>query len=529
MKSPLLLICSFFILSLLALPSDALRIHRRGDPVGFFMDWTSGRWIPKMDRMNLLMVGDKEPDGSRKIRKNCIFYVNQKNVDPTDPNYAKHRALQFAEMMNRNRVGSDHHTLYDVYDLEAAFGVAPGTTRQDAINRNIERPWFQATSAAFANLCTGLVYLVVEPEDIWDGAIWVTDELPALLAGGRITEIVEVRPEDIGRAYDGGSMSVYTIPTIPYRGGQPPGSTPQRDPDRGVVNGTDKFQLPMIDKLVAMGDLDVSGDNTPPPLDPTDWTGGVCPGSSFAVLDGGSASPDTAMYWVVDTKCQPKGRSDPGKICESPLMTCDGAAPCPPDCQQGRPDISVIHIDGKDYSCVAGPTGPRTEYCARGTRGNLKKPAVFCCGQVESEPPTGSGDPTGGSGGPTTGGPTGGPTTGGDPQNSDTSTSSASDIAPNDNAAAALLSSGAATMNGDNVLASGALEGDVSSSSSFDKWIPTILGLLSGNIALTLLVAGLAISAFIRRRQSRSYAPVSGVDQHEQGRFMQERREYTDE
>jgi hypothetical protein len=40
-----------------------------------------------------LMVGALDDDGDRQSRQNCIFYVNQRDVDPEDPNYAKNRAV----------------------------------------------------------------------------------------------------------------------------------------------------------------------------------------------------------------------------------------------------------------------------------------------------------------------------------------------------------------------------------------------------------------------------------------------------
>ncbi|KAH8813378.1 hypothetical protein DL96DRAFT_1758744 [Flagelloscypha sp. PMI_526] len=486
MKSPLLFLSSLVLIFVLGNRCDALRLHRRGDPVGYFMDWTDGRWHPKMDRVNLLMVGEKEPDGSRKVRKNCIFYVNQKNVDPSDPNYAKNRALQFAEMMNLNAVGSDHHTLYDVYDLEAAFGLAPGSTRQDAIDRNLERPWFEATSAAFAQLCSGLVYLVVEPEDIWDGAIWVTHELPAILNTGLVTEIVEVRPEDIGRAYEGGATSVYSIPMIPYRGGQPNGSTPPRDPDR-QLKGAEKTQIPMVNTLAGMDNLDVSGDNTPPSLDPpSDWSGSVCAGYSYAILDGGLAFNDDQDSAI---SCQPQNRTDPYHICDSPLFTCDGAAACPPECEPGSPDISAIHISGQDFDCTFGPTGPNIGYCGRGP--------VSQCG---AEGPN--------------------------------SSAPSNDNAPINNATsgAAVLSNSASTTDDSTLSVSGALEGESSpASSSFDKWAPAIVGLLSGNMFLTLLLAAFTIFTCFRRRQARTYAPLSESARSNHRGLMREQRGYRDD
>ncbi|KAH8813379.1 hypothetical protein DL96DRAFT_1758746 [Flagelloscypha sp. PMI_526] len=362
------LLSMLLLLLLFAIPNNAYRIHRRGDTVGYYMDWSNGRWLPNMDRLNLLMVGEKEPDGSQ-------------------------RPVQFAEILNKNRVEGDHHTLYDVYDLEAAFGLAPGSTRSDARRLGLERDWFRATSAAFANLCSGL-------DPIWSQAIWATDELPALIAHGRISGIVEVRPTDIGRAHEGGVTSVFSIPTQPYRGGQPPGVTPPRDTDIGGLNGSSNAQVPMLDTLEAMGGLDVAGPYYEP-LDPTDWTGRPC---AF---------------------------------------------------------LSTVHSDGKDLDCVEGPTGPSVTYCTRGTRG---------------EPPTG--------------GMTGPDANAGLP-----------------NTAALNLVSGEATVEGNQAFtASSALEdNDSGSSSSFDKWVATILGLLSENLVLTLLVAGFTISLFLRRRQSHRW------------------------
>jgi hypothetical protein len=54
-----------------------------------------------------LMVGENDEDGNRKRRPNCVFYVNQRDVDAKDPNYAKNRALEFADLMNDALPGSD--------------------------------------------------------------------------------------------------------------------------------------------------------------------------------------------------------------------------------------------------------------------------------------------------------------------------------------------------------------------------------------------------------------------------------------
>ncbi|KAH8810526.1 hypothetical protein DL96DRAFT_1716765 [Flagelloscypha sp. PMI_526] len=77
---------------------------------------------------------------------------------------------------------------------------------------------------------------------------------------------------------------------------------------------------------------------------------------------------------------------------------------------------------------------------------------------------------------------------------------------------------------------SGALDvrSSSSTSSSFDKWIPAILGLLAGNVALTLLVAGSMVFGCLRRKPARTYARVAGTTGDEQKGFMLEPREYRD-
>ncbi|KAJ7102803.1 hypothetical protein C8R44DRAFT_346966 [Mycena epipterygia] len=158
----------------------------------YYMKWddASGTYQPNMGGMNDLMVGDTDPTGNRRPRSNCIFYVNQRPpMNDTDPNWAKKRALQFADLMNLAQAGGDYHTLYDVYNLEDAFNSAIAGPMADALESGLKRVWFQTTSEAFATLCQGSVYLVTEAEDIWQGSIWLTNEFGLPTSGRRtITE-----------------------------------------------------------------------------------------------------------------------------------------------------------------------------------------------------------------------------------------------------------------------------------------------------------------------------------------------------
>ncbi|KAJ7272421.1 hypothetical protein C8J57DRAFT_1225950 [Mycena rebaudengoi] len=64
-----------------------------------------------------LMVGAMDGNGNRAPRSNCVFYVNQQNVDPSDPNYARTRAIQFAALMNAAYPGDDYvHALRFLID-----------------------------------------------------------------------------------------------------------------------------------------------------------------------------------------------------------------------------------------------------------------------------------------------------------------------------------------------------------------------------------------------------------------------------
>jgi len=87
----------------------------------------------------------------------------------------------------------------------------------DALEAGEKRTWFQVTSREYAALCAGTVYLVTEAAPIWSESIWITHELPALRATGLVTQIVEVRPEEIGAAYDTPGQTARDIHHYPYR------------------------------------------------------------------------------------------------------------------------------------------------------------------------------------------------------------------------------------------------------------------------------------------------------------------------
>ncbi|KAH8810214.1 hypothetical protein DL96DRAFT_1628005 [Flagelloscypha sp. PMI_526] len=168
-RTMLSVLSAFFFLFLSLTPgANAYRIPSRqtdGDqPLGFYMGFSeSGGYFPIISGMNHLMVGDKDDDGSRKPRRNCIFYVNQRPpMNENDPNWAKKRALQFSELMNLAAAGGDYHTLYDVFNLEDAFNAAHPGPMSEALEAGLKRAWFQTTSEAYARLCEGTVYLVTD-------------------------------------------------------------------------------------------------------------------------------------------------------------------------------------------------------------------------------------------------------------------------------------------------------------------------------------------------------------------------------
>ncbi|KAE9399239.1 hypothetical protein BT96DRAFT_994199 [Gymnopus androsaceus JB14] len=183
-----------------------------------------------------LMLGPTDENGNRMQRENCVLYVNRyqhrEEYDPRDPNYPKNRAVQFTELMNdetNNILG--FHTIYDIYDSSKAFDEHSGPMYEATVSGNL-RNWFRLTSAQFAYFCAGLVYLVIEEAQIFDDSIWVTHELPALWDNPAITQIIEIRPTDIGRAV---ADRTTIIPYYPYRGGLPPHS-PLSNVDNSSTN-----------------------------------------------------------------------------------------------------------------------------------------------------------------------------------------------------------------------------------------------------------------------------------------------------
>ncbi|KAJ7207750.1 hypothetical protein C8J57DRAFT_1734138 [Mycena rebaudengoi] len=201
-------------------------------------DYNYYSFIP--NRINTeLMVGAMDGNGNRLRRQNCVFYVNQQGVDPEDPNYARTRAIHFAALMNAANPGGDYHTLYDVYDNARAFTDTEDPMRSANTGGN-RRDWFRLTSAQYARLCTGRLYLIVEEQprestlQIWHDSIWVTHEYPAVVETGAVTQIIEIRPSEVGRALQ--QNSIRYIPHYPYRGNQPPGATPPRDGDKSEID-----------------------------------------------------------------------------------------------------------------------------------------------------------------------------------------------------------------------------------------------------------------------------------------------------
>ncbi|KAJ6488402.1 hypothetical protein DFH09DRAFT_379847 [Mycena vulgaris] len=124
------------------------------------------------------------------------------------------------------------------------------------------RDWFRLTSAEYARLCFGTVWLVIEeePQEIWADSIWVTHEYPAILQARMVTRIVEVRPSDIGLAVS--EFDFRLIDEHNYRGNQPPGGTPPRDGDRLEIDDCAQIN-PDVAGAKFNAFPDVSGD-TPP-------------------------------------------------------------------------------------------------------------------------------------------------------------------------------------------------------------------------------------------------------------------------
>ncbi|KAJ7926889.1 hypothetical protein B0H13DRAFT_1972146 [Mycena leptocephala] len=96
------------------------------------------------------------------------------------------------------------------------------------------RDWFSLTSAEYARLClanSGSSSRRSLQMFIWAGSIWRTHEARAVNETGAVTQIVEIRPSEIGLAV---AKADFRISVDKLRLGypQPPGATPPRDTDR---------------------------------------------------------------------------------------------------------------------------------------------------------------------------------------------------------------------------------------------------------------------------------------------------------
>ncbi|KAJ7241628.1 pectate lyase superfamily protein-domain-containing protein [Mycena rebaudengoi] len=192
-----------------------------------------------------LMVGAlDEGTGLRARRQNCVFYVNQQEMEDSNPDLGRRRAIEFAALMNAAHpvtstpfvtpaapfaeAGINPVFVDDVYDNAAAFTDTEDPMRS-ANAGGWRRDWFRITSAHFAMLCTGTVYLIVE-----DLPRERSHELRHL---GVNPTILEVRPRDVGTAVSG-INDIRTIPVHRYRGDPPsdPNTTPPRDEDAVIID-----------------------------------------------------------------------------------------------------------------------------------------------------------------------------------------------------------------------------------------------------------------------------------------------------
>ncbi|KAH8798035.1 hypothetical protein DL96DRAFT_1720675 [Flagelloscypha sp. PMI_526] len=151
---------------------------------------------------------------------NSVFYVNQRRINGMDndnPNWGTTRALQLREILERQlgrwNPDAESWTLYQAYDTREAFGLTntetnrdtPSDIRRAALSLGQERDWFRWTSAAFAEMATGDVFLVVEEDHdaIGSDSIWATHELPAIQRSEGVERILEVRPANVGEVLAG--------------------------------------------------------------------------------------------------------------------------------------------------------------------------------------------------------------------------------------------------------------------------------------------------------------------------------------
>ncbi|KAJ6546057.1 hypothetical protein DFH09DRAFT_1088015 [Mycena vulgaris] len=165
-----------------------------------------------------LMVGDLDGNGNRRPQGNCIYYVNQQNVDADDPSSAKNRAVQFGDLMNAAYPGSDylHGRPNGVH--HGGWQLTPTGSRKTQPHTPNSAPARSTSSYA-------------EPQQIWSESIWVAHELPALYSNPAINQVIEMRQEDVGQGVAGVGNLRY-IRYYPSRGGQLHGATPPRDGDK---------------------------------------------------------------------------------------------------------------------------------------------------------------------------------------------------------------------------------------------------------------------------------------------------------
>ncbi|KAH8823954.1 hypothetical protein DL96DRAFT_242767 [Flagelloscypha sp. PMI_526] len=178
---------------------------------------------------------------------NAVFYVNQPRtatMNDANPNWGTNRALQLRSIieaqLRRGDPNAESWTLYQAYDCRTAFGIVttdsdfPSDIRRAALSLNEERDWFRQTSAAFAEMVTETVFLVVEEGSnaIGSDSIWATHELPAIQAARQVNMIWEVRPANIGGVLDG----TQPLTLIPYRDPNAIGSPTTTEPGGPVTS-----------------------------------------------------------------------------------------------------------------------------------------------------------------------------------------------------------------------------------------------------------------------------------------------------
>ncbi|PLW12162.1 hypothetical protein PCANC_16730 [Puccinia coronata f. sp. avenae] len=181
-------------------------------------------------------------------KEECVFYVNTR-----DSNRSRDAAIAFAGMRNQQLVASGGsavaNTLYDAFNLDLAFGYE-GELMREAMAGGDQylRTYFKVTSGAYARLCRGRVWLIVNRgEEIYHDAIWLTHEYPELIRpNSGVTGIFEIDPAEIEAALRLNDPNRDLHPR-PYRGGFPPGWAPPRSIDTITF---DKKDVPSIQSKI---------------------------------------------------------------------------------------------------------------------------------------------------------------------------------------------------------------------------------------------------------------------------------------